>query len=325
MSANAQDQVERMLALVPYLRIREGIHVEDVARDFGVAPSQIVKDLKVLWYCGLPNSVTGDMIDIDMDALDEGGIVKLSNADYLSRPLQLAPHEALAMMVALRALREISGVSQRETVDRALAKLEAATGEAAAPATVVDIHVDQADAAIRTTVDEALSTQRRMHLTYYVPGRDETTERDADPIRLLFSDGKGYLEAYCYRAEEVRLFRLDRITAARVLDEPAAPPEGLGLHDLSRGLFQPDPEDAMAVIDLEPSARWVSEYYPIDSADELGGGRLRIHLRFSDQGWLQRLLLRLGGGARLVEPEPVASAVRSRAEAALAHYADDLA
>jgi len=84
MSANAQNQVERMLALVPYLRVREGIAVDAVAKDFGVPPSQIVKDLKVLWYCGLPNSVTGDMIDIDMEALDEGGVVKLSNADYLA-------------------------------------------------------------------------------------------------------------------------------------------------------------------------------------------------------------------------------------------------
>lgn len=321
MSANAQDQVERMLALVPYLQVRENIHVDDVARDFGVPPAQIVKDLKVLWYCGLPNSVTGDMIDIDMEALDEGGIVKLSNADYLTRPLRLAPHEALAMIVALRALREVSGTSQRETVDRALAKLEAATGEAAAPATVVDIHVDQADAAIRSSVDQGLSSQRRLHLAYYVPSRDETTQRDVDPIRLLFADGKGYLEAYCYRAEEVRLFRLDRITVADVLDEPASPPQGLGLHDLSKGLFQPDPDDPVAVLDLEPAARWVSEYYPVEAEEELGNGRLRVRMRFSDPGWLQRLVLRLGGSATLVEPDDVASVVHARAGAALAQYA----
>jgi proteasome accessory factor C len=321
MTANAQNQVERMLALVPYLRVREGIAVDAVAKDFGVPSSQIVKDLKVLWYCGLPNSVTGDMIDIDMEALDEGGVVKLSNADYLTRPLRIAPHEALAMIVALRALREVSGASQRETVDRALAKLEAATGEAAAPATVVDIHVDQADAAIRASVDQALGQQRRMHLRYYVPGRDETTERDVDPLRLLFADGKGYLEAYCYRAEEVRLFRLDRITGAKVLEQAAEPPEGLGLHDLSKDLFQPDPEDPLAVLDLEPAARWVAEYYPTEAQEELGEGRLRVQLRFSDPKWLQRLVLRLGGTATLQEPDDVAGTVRARAEAALAQYA----
>src|SRR5436190_19568877 len=112
-----------MLALVPYLRERDGIAVDDVARDFKVTPAQIVKDLKVLWFCGLPNAVMGDMIEIDMEALDGEGVVKLSNADYLTRPLRLAPHEALALIVALRALREISAPGERDVVDRALAKV----------------------------------------------------------------------------------------------------------------------------------------------------------------------------------------------------------
>ncbi len=102
-------------------------------RDFGVQPAQIVKDLKVLWFCGLPNSVTGDMIDIDMEALDGEGVVKLSNADYLTRPLRLAPHEALALMVALRALREVSAPGERDVVDRALKKIEAASGDVERP------------------------------------------------------------------------------------------------------------------------------------------------------------------------------------------------
>jgi proteasome accessory factor C len=106
-----------------------------------------------------------------------------------------------------------------------------------------------------------------------------------------------------------------------VLDQEASPPEGLGLHDLSKDLFQPDPEDPLAVLDLERPARWVAEYYPTEAQEELGDGRLRVRLRFSDPGWLQRLVLRLGGNATLQEPDEVAAAVRARAEAALAQYA----
>ena len=319
-TASAQEQVSRMLALVPYLRAREGVSVDEAAGDFGVKPAQIVKDLKVLWFCGLPNSVTGDMIDIDMEALDGDGVIRLSNADYLTRPLRLAPHEALAVMVALRALREASGAGERDAVDRALAKLESATGEIGATAAAVDIHIDPVDADIRAAVDEALRNARRLHLSYYVPGRDETTERDADPFRLVFSEGQGYLEAWCHRVSEVRLFRLDRITGARVLDVPAEPPADAERRDLSAGLFQPDPEDPVAVVELEPAAAWVADYYPIEEQTELDDGRLRIGLRFSDDGWLQRLILRLGGAATLVEPARLADQVSARAEAALAHY-----
>lgn len=320
MSANAQTQVERMLALVPYLRSREGISLDQVAKDFKVKPGQIVKDLNVLWFCGLPDAMPGDMIDIDMDALDGDGVVRLSNADFLNRPLRLAPHEALALAVALRALREASGDQERDAVDRALAKLEQAAGESVAVAAAVDVRIDPVDPGIRASVDLALRDNRRMHLRYYVPGRDETTERDIDPMRLVFSEGHGYLEAWCNRVQEVRFFRLDRVTAAEVLDESASPPADARRADLSRGLFQPAADDPLAVLELEPSARWMADYYPIEEQTELSGGRLRVTLRFRDPEWLIRLVLRVGGGAAIVEPPEAGARARDRALQALALY-----
>jgi proteasome accessory factor C len=320
LSANAQTQVERMLALVPYLRSRKGISVDQVAHDFKVKPAQIIQDLNVLWFCGLPDSVSGDMIEIDMDALDGEGVVRLSNADYLNRPLRLTPSEALALAVALRALREASGEAEREAVDRALAKLEQAAGEPVVTASAVDVHIDPVDSEIRAAVDMALRENRRMHLRYYVPGRDETTQRDVDPLRLVFSEGQSYLEAWDRGVQETRFFRLDRMTAAEVLDESASAPEGAQRADLSRGLFQPAADDPLAVLEVAPAARWVADYYPIEDLQELPGGRLRVSLRFRDEQWLQRLVLRLGGAATLLDPPELAAAVRTRARDALANY-----
>jgi len=320
-ASTAQEQVARMLELVPYLQQRDGIPLEQVADDFGVSPAQIVKDLKVLWFCGLPNSVTGDMIDIDMDALEGEGVVRLSNADYLTRPLRLAPHEALALVVALRTLREAAAGVDRDAVDRALSKLETAAGEAVAgSADTVDIHIEAVEPPIRDAVDTALHDQRRMRIAYYVPSRDETTERDVDPLRLIFSEGNAYLEAWCHRARENRLFRLDRMTAAQVLDVPAEPPADVARLDLSKGLFQPAEDAPSAVLDLAPAARWVADYYPVEDQEERADGRLRVTLRFSDPAWLERLVLRLGGTATLVEPAGLAADVRRKAAAALAAY-----
>jgi proteasome accessory factor C len=309
-----------MLALVPYLRERDGISVDDVARDFGVKPAQIVKDLNVLWFCGLPNSVTGDMIDIDMEALEGEGVVKLANADYLNRPLRLAPNEALALLVALRALRSVSRPGERDAVDRTIKKLEAASGDVSEQAASVELHLDPVDTGIREAVEEALREERQLDLTYYVPGRDETTERVVDPMRLIFSDGHTYLEGWCHRADETRMFRLDRMRRAAVLDTPSSPPQDARVTDLSQGLFQPDPGDPDATLDLAPPARWVADYYPIEEAREVSDGLLRVRLKFSDREWLQRLVLRLGGHATLVEPADLAAAVRTRARQALAQY-----
>lgn len=321
MTSNAQAQVERMLALVPYLRSREGISVEEVAREFKVKPAQIIKDLNVVWFCGLPDAMPGDMIDVDMDALDGEGVVRLGNADFLTRPLRLAPHEALALVVALRALREVGGDRERHAVDRALAKLELAAGGAAEAAEAVDIRVDPVDQEIRNAVDTALHENRRMHLRYYVPGRDETTERDVDPLRLVFSEGQVYLEAWCTGVHEVRFFRLDRMTSAEVLAEAASPPPGAGRTDLSKGVFQPSTDDPLAIVELDPATRWMADYYPIEDSAELPDGKLRITLRVRDTEWLVRLILRVGGGATVVEPADIADAVCARARQALANYA----
>ena len=133
-----------MLALVPYLQDTGGgsavsVPVEQVARDFGVDRQTIVNDLNVLWFCGLPEAVTGDMIDVDMEALESEGVVRLDNADYLRRPLRLTAREALALIVALRTLRETVDPGAADAVDRALAKLESAAGDGAAAADQVEV------------------------------------------------------------------------------------------------------------------------------------------------------------------------------------------
>src|SRR5213078_2024355 len=119
---------------------------------------------------------------------------------------------------------------------------------------------------------------RQLDLTYYTPGRDRTTQRVVDPMRLVFSDGHSYLEGWCHRAEEVRMFRLDRIRDVSILGHHAEPPQGARVSDLSKGLFQPDDDDPEAVLDLRPAARWVAEYYPTERQQEQPDGMLRIWL-----------------------------------------------
>jgi len=129
-----------------------------------------------------------------------------------------------------------------------------------------------------------------LHLSYYVPGRDEATERDVDPMRLLVVEGRTYLEGWCLRAEAVRLFRLDRVLALAVLDEGrvgAGPRPGPGTW--TRACTGRRPKDAAVELELSAAGRWVAEYYPCEHVEELGDGRLRVGLRTPDTRWVRRL------------------------------------
>ena len=309
-----------MLALVPYLQDRSGVPVEQVARDFDVPAQTIVRDLNVLWFCGLPEAVSGEMIDVDMDALEADGVVRLDNAEYLSRPVRLTVHEALALIVALRTLRDTTVAGSAEAVDRALAKLESAAGDAAAAAQQVQVVAQPIDEQTGTELQRAVAGGRRVHLEYLVPSRDETTSRDVDPLRLLHAEGHSYLEGWCHRAEGVRLFRLDRIVAVQALDVAATPPPEARPRDLSAGLFQPGEDDLVAVLDLAPAGRWIAEYHPVEEVQETADGGLRVRMRVGDRHWLERLVLRASGSVSVVEPKAVAETVSRTARQALAAY-----
>lgn len=313
--SGALAQLPRLLALVPYLLQHPGVRTADAAALFGITEEQLTRDLNLLWVCGLPGHGPGDLIDLEF----EGDTITVLEPAGVTRPLRLAVDEALALLVALRTLAQTPGLADRDAVDRALAKVEEAAGAAAAPAGRVEVALE-GEAKVLPVVREALDRGRRVHLAYYVPGRDETTERDVDPMRLLLVEGRSYLEGWCRRVEAVRLFRLDRVVTIALLDVPAELPREATERDLSQGLFQPSADDVSVVLALGPGAQWVADYYPCDAVEELGDGTVAVRLRTPDTGWLVRLALRLGASAHVVEPAELAAQVRTAARDALAAY-----
>lgn len=317
--SNAIDQTRRMLSLVTYLRERPGARVDEVARAFGVTEAELIGDLNVLPLCGT-SFRGGDLLDIDTD----GERIWWHNpgtAEDVAQPLRLAADEATALLVAARAVANLPGLREgdRQALLRACAKLEAAAGEAAGGSARLSVTFES-EGSVFATVDRALTERRRLWMRYYSPGRDALTEREVDPIRL-FAVGHTYVEGWCRLSEDRRTFRLDRVAEIRLLDEPSDPPR-MEPRDLSRGLVQPAGDDPEVIVEVGPGGRWVAEYYPHDSAEELPDGGLRITLRTSDPGSLRRLALRLGGDGRIVSPPGLAAEARDAAVRALAGYGE---
>ncbi|MGH3449609.1 MAG: helix-turn-helix transcriptional regulator [Haloechinothrix sp.] len=310
------ERMPRLLALVPYLLARPGIKIEDAAADFGVTGRQLRKDLELLWMCGLPGYGPGDLIDLSF----VGDTVTVTYDAGMRRPLRLTGGEATALLVALRALAETPGLQAADSVRRAIAKIETAAGEAQPAGVVIGLGIREVERTtrVRRTVQQALTTSRALRMRYYTASSDQISDRVVDPMRMLIMEGNGYLEAWCRRADGVRLFRLDRIDEIDLLDEPAAPPTDATPTDVSGGLFAPAPDQSHAVLVLDPDARWVAEYYSCEELDELDGGRLRVRMRYGGEGWMVRLLLGLGGEAKIEQPAHLAALVRQRAADAVA-------
>nr|WP_281363325.1 WYL domain-containing protein [Nocardioides perillae] len=159
------------------------------------------------------------------------------------------------------------------------------------------------DPALGARVAEAAANGRQVRLTYWTPSRDEVSERTVDPRGVVRHGGHAYLDAWCHAAEAPRLFRLDRVRDAAVLDAPVVsepvPPRDLE----AEGLFATSPEAPTVTLRLAPRAQWVPEYYPVEAVRPQADGTLEVDLVVADPRWLDRLVLRLAPHARVVGPQ----------------------
>jgi proteasome accessory factor C len=309
------ERLRRLLALVPYVSARRVVGLAETAQTFGMTERELIDDLNLAWCVELRAPEPYCPIDLSY----EDGEISISQAESIARPLRLAADEASALLVALRMLAEAGG--DGDAVARLIAKIEGAAGAAGAASAQVAVQIEHPNArGLAATLNAALAAGKRVHLRHYVPARDEETERDVDPMRLLVVEGRTYLEGWCRRAEGVRLFRLDRVLSVDVLDLPAEVPENAEPVDVDAGLFTASPSDVLVELELAPAGRWVAEYYRCDSVTELADGWLRIALRTPDTTGVRRHALRLGEDARVLSPAALADEVRSVAAATLALY-----
>lgn len=320
MAERTSERLVRLLGIITYLDAggeRPRVEIADLAAHFGAPVEQIVKDLDLLWVSGTPGHWTDDLIDFDLDY--EAGTVALVQPQGMTTPLRLGTREAVALIAALRAMKETldDTIDPRlgEEVESTLAVLTAATGEAAA---ALDVKLAQRGApAVTAALGAALTSGRRLSLRY-ASVADVVTERVVDPIRLQVEDEHSYLVAWCSRAGDERSFRTDRILAATVLDEAAEPHGDPGVAE-----FQPaevtGPTHRARLVLASP-ARWIAEQIPVESVTELTDGDFAVELVVAEPAWLRQLLLQNARHVRSVEPARVAEEVAAVARDALGLY-----
>jgi proteasome accessory factor C len=314
-------RLERLLVLVPWVVAHPGVSIAEVCNRFGIARTDLMADLDVLFLCGLPPFGPGDLIEVVVD----GDAVTIDMADYLARPLRLTRHEAVTLLAIGRAIASVPAFDGAESLRSALVKLEraVASGEADAArdaASRVDIDVDAGPSETLTGLREAIAKGRRVSIEYYSFGRDEMSERVVCPLVVFAAAGNWYLEAFDGKSGERRVFRVDRI---RRLD-----PAGTCTHAEAHGsrreppasLFAPGEHDLQATIEIAPSAAWVRETTPYERATTLSDGWTRLVVRTPNLAWLERLVLRLGDDVRAVQPPELADGMREVARDALARY-----
>lgn len=299
------ERLSRLLALVPWLRVNDGISIDEAAAHFGVSVTQLEDDLNLLICCGLPGYSHAELIDIQFW---DDGIIHVLDPQTIGEPMRLSAEEATALLIALRLLAQIPGDHDRASLTAATLRLQEAVGGVDA-GVVVDAGVDpDASAAIAMAIERGTD----LRITYG-GASDEVTERTVHPLRTISHGGRTYLEAYCRSAEAVRTFRVDRLISAHGV--PSAGPVDARA-DQPR---DPAPDAPWATIAV--SAPWAGEVLGLTAAERASDGRLTGRIPVYDPAWVVHTVLGLGGAAEVLEPENLRLEVAQAAASALASYA----
>jgi proteasome accessory factor C len=312
----SEDQLKRMLQLVPFLVHNQGLHIQDVAARFGITPGELESDLRILICSGLPEGYPDDLLDIHWE---EGHVYITQDLD-LTRPVRFTVDEACALLTGLETLNGLPELAEGGALESVTLKLMAAAGEEGLrAASLAGPEVGPADSAVLDIVRSAIRDRSQLRLEYFSAQRDQVSERDVDPLRLYSLDNTWYFEAYCHSAKGLRNFRLDRVQEIRPNGQPAAAqvrPEG----GFPAKLFTPNDDDITVLVQLTRQGAGLADDYYAERVAPLPEGGLVAEIRFGNTSWLPMFVAQHGGAARILEPSGIAAAARHWIEAALTRY-----
>jgi len=204
----------RLLDLVPYISTHQGISLKALAKEFDVAPAELLDDLNTLWMCGLPGYTPLELIDLSF----ESGYVSIRNAEVLQKVRLLTKEELVVIAIGLDLLRD-SISAEREDLHLAITSLARKVKDLIGEVAAVTPNVSSAH---RAVILRAMKERRDIEIRYHSLIRDEISDRTVTPIEIGEDNGQETLFAYCSKAKAFRTFRLDNFLSASISDQASS-------------------------------------------------------------------------------------------------------
>lgn len=240
--------------------------------------------------------------------------------------------EAYALLMMQALLTEMQPGLLGAHIKPLQARLRAVIESGQHPASVVESRVRLLNVAIRPVPDKnfevvaaALLGQKRLEITYYGRGRDESSLREVSPQLLIHYRGNWYLAAWCHLRKGMRSFAMDAIQQAVVLSKPTkgvSKRERDGFVGQGYGIYSGATVRWAKLRFSAERARWVSRelWHPLQRSYQDDTGRLVLELPFTDMRELSMDVLRHGRHVEVREPLELRLAVESELQQAIAQY-----
>ncbi len=303
MVENAALRAIRLLDLVPYIVAHPGISITELAKEFSISRDEVLKDLNLLFLCGLPGYTPLELIDISFD--EESVVIR--DPQNLAAPRNLNESEALIARIALAALEESTPktstaypqiIALREKIAKAFSS--------SIPASAITFTLDKERATLEA-IEGAIKQELDLEITYNNVTKDSSSRRSITPISIIAEDKRTLVSAYCHSAKALRTFNLAQISEVSTK-------ERIVRTDLER-LEDSRGSSAEVIIKSEDSS-FLSEN--ASSLKELSKSCYQIDI-FQPE-WIVRSVLAGADSLELAKPLELRAEIAERANRALLAY-----
>ena len=319
MSARAQDQLERLLLALPHLAEDTEMPIGELARQVGCDADTLLRDLEAL--TARDRDIAGHVESIEL-YLGPGSVG--ARTSHFRRPMRLTRAELAALDLGLGMLLAERPPEERATIQTVRARLREAAvtppttvqqgyaGARGAPADALPIEtelVPQAQRALFGRLWQAHEQRQAVRLSYQRADAEAGVERLVHPWAIVRAHHHVYVVGWCATAGDVRLFRLDRIVEATLVDERYAVPGDFDVDSVlqdGRIFVGERPDDELVVRYGPRIARWIAEREGVVLAPD---GSVTVSWPLADDEWAVRHVLQYGEDATVLAPERIAHAV----------------
>ena len=303
MVENAALRAIRLLDLVPYIVAHPGISITELAKEFSISRDEVLKDLNLLFLCGLPGYTPLELIDISFD--EESVVIR--DPQNLAAPRNLNESEALIARIALAALEESTPRTAAAYPQiAALREKIAKAFSSSIPASAITFTLDKERATLEA-IEGAIKQELDLEITYNNVTKDSSSRRSITPISIIAEDKRTLVSAYCHSAKGLRTFNLAQISEVSTK-------ERIVRTDLER-LEDSRGSSAEVIIKSEDSS-FLSEN--ASSLKELSKSCYQIDI-FQPE-WIVRSVLAGADSLELAKPLELRAEIAERANRALLAY-----
>ncbi len=299
-------KINRLLEITILLINKGSVTAKELAEKFEVSTRTIYRDVDVLSCAGVP---------VFTSKGNGGGISLLEN--YSLNKALISEHEVESLILALKTLQ----VTKYPEIDAVLDKIGAIFKNAGSQDWV---YIDFSPWGSRpneynkfTDIKKAI-LQRRSISFDYVNADGGRSQREIEPMRLVFKGLAWYLWGYCKSREDFRTFRISRMKNVRISNEVF---ERKNPDDKK---FKTD-EKPQKLVDLKLKFSPQALYRLYDDFDDEliirnDDGTCNVSITFPEDEWVYGYLLSYGCYVEVLEPPHIKEIIVDRMKKSLDFY-----